>query len=125
LEKALVAQDAGIGDDHVDAAPGVHRLLDEMGHARVIGDRSAVRDGRAARVGDFLHHRFRRCRVAAGAIHRAAQIVHDDLRAAFGEFQRMAAAQSAARARDDNDLVVIANGHANSPSNGLKFCRPD
>src|SRR3546814_5773192 len=36
LRKAFVAQDASIGDEDVDAAPFVHRLFDEMGHARII-----------------------------------------------------------------------------------------
>src|SRR6185312_4586344 len=46
--ETLVAQDAGIGDDHVDAAPCVHGLLDEMRHARVIGHGCAIGHRRAA-----------------------------------------------------------------------------
>ena len=65
----------------------------------------------AAGVGDLLHHGFRRRRVAAGAVDRAAEIVDDDLRAAPGEFERMGAAQSAAGAGDDDNLAVEANGH--------------
>ena len=42
---------------------------------------------------------------------RAAQIVDDDLGAAPGELQRVATAEAAARARDDDNLAIKPNGH--------------
>ena len=53
--------------------------------------------------------------VAAGAVHRAAQIVDHHLGAAPGEIERMRAPQAAARAGDDGDLAVETDGHAKSP----------
>ena len=50
LGEALVAQDAGVGDQDVDAAPGVHRLLDHMLDAGIVGDGGAVGDGLATRI---------------------------------------------------------------------------
>ena len=52
--KDLVAQDAGVGDQDVDAAPGVHGVLDHLGDAGVVGHRRAVGDGFAAERLDLL-----------------------------------------------------------------------
>ena len=45
-------------------------------------------------------------RAAAGAVDRAAEVVHDDQRAAPGQLERVGAAEAAARAGDDRDLAV-------------------
>jgi hypothetical protein len=42
LGEALVAQDAGVVDQDVDPAPGVHGLLHHGLHGRKVGDRRAV-----------------------------------------------------------------------------------
>ena len=117
LGEALVAQDAGVGDQHVDAAPLGHGALDHGGDAGIVGDRGAVGDGFAAGLGDLRHDRLGRRRRSARAVERAAQIVDHDLRAAPRELERVAAAQAAAGAGDDDDLAVEANvrAHLKSP----------
>jgi len=111
LGEALVAKNSRIGDQDVDAAIGIHGLLDELGDTSIVGNRGAVGDRRAARSRDLRHDLLRRFRAAARAVHRSAQIVDDDLRAALGEIKRMAAPQPPARAGDDDDLAVKTNGH--------------
>jgi hypothetical protein len=105
LAEALVAQDAGIGDQDVDAAERVHGLLDQIGHTGVIGDRAAIGDGFAAGGLDLGHHFFRRFGIAAAAVQRSTQIVDHNLGAAPRQLQRMTAAQSAASPGDDGDLA--------------------
>jgi len=80
LAKALVAQDAGIGDQRIDAATFVHGLLDQVRHAGIVADRGTIGDGLAA------------------AVQRAAQIVDHDFRAQFGQRQGVRPAQSPAGA---------------------------
>ena len=64
LGEALVAQDAGIGDQDVDAAQGVHGLLDHVGDAGVVGDGGAVGDRLAAGRLDLVDHLCGRFRVS-------------------------------------------------------------
>ncbi len=54
FRETLVAQDAGIGDEDVDAAERIRRLLDKMGDACVVRDGRAVGDRRSAGILDFL-----------------------------------------------------------------------
>ncbi len=109
--EAFVAQDAGIGDQDIDPAEGIHGLFDQMGHAGIVADRGAIGDGFAARRLDFGDHRFGSRAIAAGAVERAAQIVDHHLGAAPRQFEGVAAAQPTARAGDNGDLTVEANGH--------------
>ena len=97
LGEALVAQDAGIVDEDVDAAPVVQRAADHRGDAA-----SSVTD---AANGD----RDPACRVDLrrdGVGRLARQVVDDDPRALAREEQRVLAAEAAARARDDRHAVL-------------------
>src|SRR3546814_13846939 len=87
LGKALVAQDAGVVDQDVDAAPFLLRLGDHLGHMLIFSDAAAVRHGGAARRADFLDDLQRRIRMA-GAVARAAQVVHNDLPPAPRPFEQ-------------------------------------
>jgi hypothetical protein len=62
-----------------------------------------ISDRLAACVDDLLHHGIRHLRTGATPVTRAAEVVHDDLRALLGEQQRMLATEPAARARDDGN----------------------
>src|SRR3546814_9827853 len=57
LGKAFVAQDTGVVDQDVDAAPFRLRLGDHLDHLVIFGDAAAVRHGGAARGADFLDDR--------------------------------------------------------------------
>ena len=101
-----VAQDAGVVDEHVQVAERVDRLLHEALRAVPVGDVLAVDDRLAAQRLDLVDHLHRRARVAAVAVHVAAEIVDDDLGALAREQQRVLAAEAAPRAGDDRDPSV-------------------
>ena len=102
----LVAQDAGVVDDDVDAPVGVDRGLHDRLAALGRGDRVGVGDGLAARGFDLVDHLLGGAGVAAGAVDRAAEVVHHDERAPRGEQQRVLASEAATGARDDRYLAV-------------------
>src|SRR6185312_10987331 len=104
LGEALVAQDTGVRDQDVDAAPLAHHLVDHVRNARVIRDASAVGDRFTTGRRDLLHHCFGGGAVAARAVDRTAEVVDHDLRAAMGELERMRTAQTAAGPGDDGNL---------------------
>ena len=102
--EGLVAQDAGVVDQDMDAAPGFLRLGDHFFHLGIFGDIAAIRHGLAASRLDFLDHGERGIGMA-GAIARAAKIVDHDFRTAPRQLERIAAAKAAACAGDDGDFV--------------------
>ncbi|MNS88719.1 hypothetical protein D3C72_1227070 [compost metagenome] len=105
LGESLVAQDAGVVDQDVDAAPCVHR---PAGHGRDIGTvahAAAIGDCLAAGRGDLVGH----------GLGRAAKIIHHHPAAARGQLQRVAAAQPLSGACHDGDAFVKAYGHGGHP----------
>jgi hypothetical protein len=84
LGKAAVAQDPGIVDQDVDPAPALLRGRDHRFDLLRIGDAGAVRDSLAARRLDLLDHLAGRVG-AAGAVARAAEVVHHHSGAAPGK----------------------------------------
>ena len=105
--ESLVAQDAGVVDENVDASPARLRGLDHRGDLRGIGDIGAIGDGDAAGRLDFARHLERGLRRLAVA----AEIVDDDLGAARGQAQSVTAAEAAAGAGDDGDPSVEPYRH--------------
>ena len=75
----LVAQDAGVVDQDVDAAEGIERGLDDLVGVLRLGDRERRGDRLAARLLDLVDHLLRRAGVAAGAVERGADVVDHDL----------------------------------------------
>ncbi|MNP40095.1 hypothetical protein D3C76_1337050 [compost metagenome] len=122
LAEGLVTQDAGVVDQHVDAAEGLEGLLDQGLDLLVVGDVGAVGDGGAAGLADFLDHGQRGFGRAAGAVTAAAEIVDHYLGAALGEFQGVDAAQAVAGAGDDGYAVIETNGHGVAPHESC-LCR--
>ena len=89
-------------------AEGVDRGLHDGGAALGRGHRVRVGHGLAAGRLDLVDHPLGRALVAAGAVDRAAEVVHDHERAAGGEQQGVLAAEAAAGAGDDRHLAVEA-----------------
>ena len=85
----------------VEAAEGVDGRLDEALGAVPVADVVAVGDGLAAHGLDLVDDLLRRALVGALAVHRAAEVVDDDLGAVVGQQQRVLAADAAAGAGDD------------------------
>ena len=106
VEAHLVAQDARVVDEHVEATERVDGLLHHLLGARPRGDAVVVRGGAAARGGDLVDDLLRRCRVGAVAVGASAEVVDDDRRAFGGEQQRVTTADAAPGAGDDGDLAV-------------------
>ena len=100
LGEALVAQDAGIVDQDVDAAIFGFGFGDHGFDLIKIGDAGPVRQRGAARAADFRDDRGGGVAMA-GAVARAAEIVDHHLGAAAGELERISAAEAAAGAGDD------------------------
>src|SRR3546814_17279278 len=89
LGKALVAQDPGVVEQDVDAAPFLLRLGDHLGHMLLFSEAAAVRHGGAALRADCLAALPRRLRMA-GAVARAAQVFPNTLRPATRPYVRIA-----------------------------------
>jgi predicted exporter len=113
LHEGHVAQDAGVVDDDVELAEGFLRLGDDLlgafpgVHAVVVGH------GLTARRLDLVDDLVGRCAAtAAGAVHRATEIVDHHLGTTFGQQERVGSAQATPCTRDDCDSVVETNlGH--------------
>ena len=95
--EALVAQDACVVDENVDASPRTLRLVNHRTHRGLVGHRTPNRQRLAAVRDDFGGNLL-------GSGDR--EVVHDDARALFGEVERMRAAQSAPGTGDDRDPAV-------------------
>ena len=111
LAERLVAQDAGIGAEQIDAAPLPGGALDHRLDLLEIRDVGAIGHRDAAGLADFLDHGFRRGQRTAGAVAGAAEIVDHDLGAAAGQPQRMRPSKTIARAGDDGDASVKPDCH--------------
>ena len=111
LGEGLVAQDAGIGAEQIDAAPLLGGALDHRLDLLEIRDVGAVGHRGAAGFADFLDHGFGRRQRSAAAVARAAEIVDHDLCAAARQPQRMRASETVARAGDDGDASVKPDCH--------------
>src|SRR3546814_19253297 len=83
----------------------------------IFSDAAAVRHGGAARRADFLDDLQSRIRMA-GAVARAAQVVHNDLRPAPRQFESIGAAQSAAGAGPDDPAAVKIDRPDELPKQG-------
>ena len=84
-----VAQDAGVVDEHVQVAEGLHRRVDQALGGVEVGDVVVVGDGLAAGRLDLGHDLLGRRGVGAGALGRSAEVVHHDLGALGGEQERV------------------------------------
>src|SRR5581483_7578257 len=106
VEAHLVAQDAGVVDEDVEAAVRVDGLVDQRLRLRERRDAAVVGDGATTAGLDLVDHLLRRRGVGAGAFGRPAEVVHDDRGSLARQQQRLFAPDAAPRARDDRDLPV-------------------
>ena len=110
LCKAFIAQDAGVVNQDMDAAPSFLRLCNHFHHLVIFGDAATVCHCFAASSLDLFDDLRRRVR-RAGAIACTAQIIDHNLRAAPRQFERIGFAQPAARTGHNSDFVLKADGH--------------
>src|SRR5690625_4832655 len=115
-----VPEDARIVDDHVERSIGVDRRGDQVLCTIPGRDVIAVGDGRSAGRLDLVDDGLRGSRVATGAVHVPAEIVHDDPGTLFSEHQRVLTADSSAGPGDDAD-AVLADSHAGSSVEGVMW----
>ena len=113
--KSLVAQDAGIVDQNINAAPGRHGLLHHGLHRSKIGHRRAVRKRFTASGANLRSHRFGSADRAARAIPCTAQIVDQHLGATRCQRQRMGPTQATAGTCHDGHLALEIDSHACFP----------
>ena len=112
----LVAQDAGVVDHDVDPAEGVERALHDRRPALDGGDRVGVGDRLATGRLDLVDDPFGSTLVAAGAVDRPTEIVHDDQRPTSGHHQGVLTAEAASRTRDDRYLAVETKSIRHGPN---------
>ena len=105
LERGLVAQDAGVVDQDVEAAERLHRGADDLFGGGEGADRPLVRDRLAAGAPDLLDHAVGGVALAA-AVASAARVVDYYSCALLGEEQSVGATDAGAGAGDEDDLAV-------------------
>ena len=107
LQEALVPQDPRVVDQDVHLAEEMHGGLDDFLAPVRCGDIVVIGDRLPARGADLRHDPVGR---AAGTdprpVARAPEVVHDHLRASFGELERVSPPQAGAGAGDDRDASV-------------------
>ena len=114
-----VAQEPGRVLDDVQAAEGVHGLLNHAVHRRQIGDAFGVGDRLAAGRADLVDHRLGRARIRALAVDAAAQVIDHDLGPLARRDQRDVPPDAASAAGDQHHLAV-QKSHAPTLSRSLK-----
>src|SRR5690606_5456503 len=99
--KALVAQDAGVIDQDVDALPLLERTCGQCLHGGVVGDVAAHGNGLPAVADDLVGHP-----TGGRACVSPGDIVDHHARTMAGQFQGVCAPQAVARACDDGHAVL-------------------
>jgi hypothetical protein len=94
LREGLVAQNAGVVDEDIDAAPGRHHAFDHGRDTSLVGDRRGRCNRFSASRNDFIGNARCGCLI---------HIVDDDLGALSRQQQRMSSTQPATSARNDRD----------------------
>ena len=134
LGEALVAQDAGVIYQDVDAPPLVQGLLDHGADLLLAGHVGAVGDRFTAGGLDLFDHFLRRFAGTAGAVAGAAEIIDHHLGAQLRQRQRVGFTQAVGGAGDDRHPALEINTHAvlskkaiqdsGFRMQGLARCRP-
>src|SRR5262249_51316430 len=114
VDELLVAQDAGVVDEDVAAAPGVDRGLDDLAGRVELGHAVVARHRLAAEVRDLLANDGGRVGVRAATVRGAADVVDDHPGAFTCQRHRHAPADAPAGAGDDRDFALEQLAHANA-----------
>ena len=115
-----VTKDAGVGNDCVEAAVGVHGQLDHVVAVFEIADVAAVGDSVSAHRLDFVDDLLRRgVVVVAVARNTTAEVIDDDLGAMLCEVERVCPAEAAACTGYKGDLPIQTNCHVGYSSGNL------
>ena len=101
VRKARPSDDAGVVDQDFEASEVLDRRTSEPLCACRRGDVVVVGKRDAGGGGDLGGDGRRRFGVHSLTLHRAAEIVHDDIRPPVGEQECMGSADAASRAGDD------------------------
>src|SRR5690606_30864827 len=111
VREHAVTEDAGVVDEHVQAAERLDGLVHHALGTLPVADVVAVHDGLAAHAADLLDDLAGGARTAAGAVHLRTQVVDDDLGALLGHHQRVLTADATTSAGDDDDASVEDSAH--------------
>ena len=111
LAEALVAQDAGVVDQNIYAAPLVHCLSHHALDFILLRHVGAIGNGLTTGSLDFRNNGLRRLAGATGAVLCSTKVIHHDLCTTFGQFKRMAASQPLTRACHDCHFAIVSNRH--------------
>src|ERR687894_382050 len=106
----LVAEDAGVVDEHVELAERLDRGADALLGAGPVADVVGVGHRLATGGDDLVDHLLGGTGVTADAVHRAAEVVDHDARALCGEQQSVLAADATAGPGHDR-YPSIADTH--------------
>ena len=101
-----VAQNAGVVDHAIELAEGIDRGFDDSAGGDGLGDGFEIGNRNAAALLDFLRDFLGRRRTRSRTVGGDAGIVDHDLGAFRRAEQRDLAPDAAARAGDDDDLVL-------------------
>jgi hypothetical protein len=102
LHKAFVAQDPGVVNQNVDAAPFLHGLLDHVFNLGIVSNVSAMANRLTTSGFNFRDY----CICIRGFTAIVAKVIYNDSCTTFCERQRVTSTQTLARSRDDGHLAV-------------------
>src|SRR6185436_5657992 len=94
LVKGLVAQDAGVIDQHVDPSEGGQRGLHDCLSAFGSGDGVVVRRGLPAQLGDLVYDPLSGGRRGAAAVECATKVVDQDMCSSPSKLERVRAPET-------------------------------
>ena len=120
LAERLVAQNTGIGDQKIDAAPFFrspsHHPLDLL----VVRDIGAVGHRFATSLADFLDHRVGGAHGTTTAVARTTKVVHYDPSATGRQAERMRTSEASTGAGHNCNPLIKSNGHQRRSFNCLQ-----
>jgi hypothetical protein len=116
VHKHAIAQNACIQDNGIELAEGGDRLVDHALGAVPVGDVVTVRDSLAAHRLDLVDDLLGGADIVALAGAVAAEVIHHDLGAMFGQHQAVFAADAAGASSDDRHPTLTQSCHCSLPS---------
>jgi hypothetical protein len=100
-----IPQDAGVVYDPIELAVGIDRHLDDFTRGQSFSDGFEIRNRSAPALLDLVDDFFGRCRTIARTVRVNAGVIYNNFGTLGGTEKGDLAADAAARASDDDDLV--------------------